>query len=193
MARISKVFVLYLLSGLPAIAAGTDFSKIDLHPLLQIHGKRVTVADPSFPGVPVAGGRFEEQIFISRGGGTIYIEVDQGVLSPAQTVLIRGVAAKESLAKLNSELSAARIGFLTTCAQSGVVEGVFETTGPYEITWYGKGLRRNAFTVLFFGKADAPAEPLCPPEVGALLDAIRELVFAVAHEPGSENLGSSGQ
>lgn len=186
------LFNLGLILACSAGSAAVDLSKVDLRPLLRIHASRTSAQDPANP-FPIGNGSFDDLLFISKGGATISVVSEQGGTSPFHARIVRGIGSKQDLAAFKAELTAARIGFQTDCSLSGVVELQSETRGPYEITWYGQGTRRNGFTVVFFGKAEIPPHPLCPPEVRLLLDAIREFVFEVELEPDSEILSSFGQ
>jgi hypothetical protein len=198
-----RALILLFVSASSAFAAGDDLSKVDLRPLLQIHARRVTTGDPASPfPIPITPRSFDETLFISKGGGTIWVVAEQPGLSgdsgdktliPFRARIVRGIPPKADLAALKTELSTAKIAQRTTCSLSGVVEAQHETTGPYEISWYGQGNRRNSFAVEFFGKGDTPSHPLCPQSVPRLLGAIANFLFRVEEEPGSEILESLAQ
>lgn len=191
--KFTQIFALLLL-GLAGSAAGAagDFATADLRPLLQIHTHRNFVPDPQNP-FPVGDSNPDELFFVSRGGATIWVQAEQGGTSPFHTTLLRGLGSKEDFAKLKADLTAARVGVLRSCSLFTAVEGVGQTTGAYGFTWYGQGTRRNDFTIELLGKGGAPSHPLCGPEVSPLIDSIRNFVFEVGLEPGSEVLTSMGQ
>jgi hypothetical protein len=131
-----------------------DVTKYDMHPVLQIHAV----------GADIAGGAFEADVFIYRGGPTIlaYSAATGNVRKVA-----RGVAKPEELAALNQALAAARVG-----QQRGDCGGPApDYVSEYALTWYGKQRMR---TIPVGGNYTD-----CPADVIQIFDATCEFIWKV--------------
>jgi hypothetical protein len=176
------VIVLALLLCSARNASAVEFQDADLKPLLRVNFS-LFLAPTTTP--IVLAGHIDGIKIITNGGGLISVDTDQGVFGPFRNRLIlRGVGSPASLAKLRAEFGKNRIGFQVSCA----LEPNGDVSGPYEITWYGRGGRRNAFTVLY-GKAGA-GFPACSAEVQEIVNAIAEFEGTVFLDPDSEKLSS---
>lgn len=178
MKRIVAVLVLLLAS---AAAAAVEFADADLHPLL-----RVNVSLRVFPFIQLdPGGHSDEVKVITRGGALIAVLTRQiGFSQPFDNHFLRGVGAPAAVAALKTKLGENQVGLQTSC----LLTPSDEVSGTYEITWYGRGFRRNAF-IAYYGDAGA-GFPACPPEVQEIVNAIDGFEAAVRGEPDSEKLSS---
>jgi hypothetical protein len=169
-----------LLSSATSVAA-VDFEEADLHPLL-----RVNASLSVFPLIePSLGGRSDEVKVITRGGALISVLTRQiGFSQPFQNHILRGVGSPAAIAQLKTMLGQNQVGIQTSC----LLDPNTEVNGTYEITWYGRGPRRNSF-VVYYGTAGA-GFPACPLEVSKIVQAIREFEDAVTADPNSEVLDS---
>ncbi len=162
-------------------AAAVPFKDADLHPLL-----RVNVSLRVFPFIePALGGHSDEVKVITRGGALSATLTRQvGFSQPFDNHFLRGVGSPAAIAQLKSKLGENQVGLQTSC----LLTPSDEVSGTYEITWYGRGFRRNAF-VAYNGDAGA-GFPACPPEVQEIVNAIDVFEAAVRAEPDSEKLTS---
>lgn len=136
-------------------------------PLLQLHTS-VTYY--------VHGTQYADQYLFVAADGTA-----TGQLVTADPVsgvgwLLSSKTARASAAQLKAlqdALGRARIG-----AQTGGCSILlrFSSTGSAELTWYGRGLRKNA---LAFPIVNVSDENPCPPELQALFQAIDDFSAAV--------------
>ena len=93
------------------------------------------------------------------------------------TAIVQGSGSSEQFAALQAALGVNKVG-----VQAGgcVVQSVMPGTGTYEVTWYGRGSRRNSWLVQVGGEG----EP-CAVEVSNIIRAI-ETYSSQAHVPTSE-------
>jgi hypothetical protein len=175
--RAATLIVIGLFCALASRA--DDFSQADLHPYLRIHAWRTYVDLQSQVN-------FDDQDYaITQGGALQAAEARrQGDRSPVN-VFIRGVGATAQLNSLKRTLNQNRIGTQTSCELD--TQGA--QSGPYEITWYGKGSRRNSF-VVEFGTAGSSGLPPCGPGVEAMIRAIDIFLNHVSTRPGTQTLTS---
>ena len=176
-----SVAMLVLLLGSAAAAAAAEFADADLHPLLRVNASlRV------FPAIQLdPGGHRDEVKVITRGGGLVSVLTRQiGFSQPFDNHFLRGVGSPAAVAALKSKLAENHVGIQTSC----LLNPNNEVSGSYEITWYGRGFRRNVF-IAYYGDAGA-GFPACPPEVQQIVNAIDAFEAAVRGEPDSEKLSS---
>jgi hypothetical protein len=175
------VAALFLLLASATMSAAADFADADLHPLLRVNASlRV------FPFIePALGGHSDEVKVITRGGALISVLTRQvGFSQPFDNHFLRGVGSPAAVAALKTKLAENQVGLQTSC----LLTPSDEVSGTYEITWYGRGFRRNAF-IAYYGDAGA-GFPSCPPEVQQVITAIDVFEAAVRAEPDSEKLSS---
>jgi hypothetical protein len=135
-----------------------DITRYDMHALLQLHAN----------GADLAGGAFETDVFIYRGGPTVLAYSAQ--TGNARKVS-RGVATQQQLMKLNQALAANRVG-----QQHGNCgEPAPDYVTQYALTWYGaKGRVRMIPTGGIYLD--------CPEEVERILNATCEFIWEVLGE-----------
>lgn len=178
-----KKSAIFLILALYAkIALAVTFEQADLHPLLRVNASRVLTPQTG----PVArAGQFDEVKVITRGGALLSVLTQQeSFSSPYENRIVRGVGTSAQLATLQAKLGENRIGAQASCA----LDRDSEVSGVYEITWYGRGSRRNAFTV-FFGAA-GESRPACSGEAQAIINAIMSFEDAVVSARGTQVLVS---
>jgi hypothetical protein len=175
------LLALTLLLCSAATVAAIPFKDADLHPLL-----RVNVSLRVFPFIePALGGHSDEVKVITRGGALNAVRTQQiGFSQPFDNHFLRGVGSPAAVATLKTKLGENQVGLQTSC----LLTPSDEVSGSYEITWYGRGFRRNAL-VAYYGDAGA-GFPSCPPEVQQIITAIDVFEAAVRAEPDSEKLSS---
>jgi hypothetical protein len=160
----------------------------DAQPLLRLYTARTM--SPDVPVDPAPLILTDEDIFISRSGGITSAESTRftsiGFPFPEErrgrTVL--GAGTTDLLSDLRLALQTAQAGVQTSCrapVRADHRDGLH--SGTETVVWYGKGQRQNKFAVRFTD--DVSAGPACPPQVEALLAAIRFYREQVAGLPGS--------
>jgi hypothetical protein len=123
---------------------------------------------------------------VTRGGALVSVRTRQfGFSQPFENNFLRGVGSPAAAAALKRTIAVNQIGLQASCLIDPNSE---EGSGSYEITWYGIGFRRNAFTV-YYGPAGI-GFPACPTQVQQILGAIQEFEDAVRTDPDSEELTS---
>lgn len=161
----SVLFVLataVLLSS-PLTAAGT-LPDVDLTPLLRVHSTLLFRFLPD----PSVGDLLEDgDLFVSQGGATTWVRLLRREGESFRTETFIGAGRADFLRQLKGRLGSNRAGFLEDCA---IVDPEAATTGTYEVTWYGRGGRRNSFTFTLTG--DAGALPVCSPDAELLFETI---------------------
>jgi hypothetical protein len=123
----------------------------------------------------------DEDLFVHGDGGvTGSVAVTRGVACPGcgwSTAIVQGSGTAAQFSALTSALGVNTVGL-----QHGdcVVATSVPSFGSYEVTWYGRAPRKNAFVVSLNGQgAD------CAPQVSAIIMAI-EKYASEAHVPTSE-------
>lgn len=180
---VSLVSVLASLS-LPA-AAGAALENVDLSPLLRVNATlttRVPLVDPFTNLIE------DRDLFVSRGGALASTRINKG-FNTIETTLVRGVAEPAELSELLQALAASRVGFQEDCQ---IVSPGLEDGGPLgtvDVTWYGRGARRNVFTVTYAVEGTS-ALPICPAVIDQLLAALATFETEVFSNPMTEVLRS---
>ncbi len=125
---------------------------------------------------------WEQDFFAARNRATSAVLTQNNQTAPIQlgwvTTHFAGQASAATLQTLSAAFAANRIGVQQ--GRCSVAETIGPITGAFEITWYGSGARRSAFTVEFNG-AEPP--PPCADEVVNLYRAIQAFA-AAAGAPG---------
>ncbi|HEV7668367.1 MAG TPA: hypothetical protein VGS22_07575 [Thermoanaerobaculia bacterium] len=142
-------------------AGPLPFPGNDSRTLLRVHS---TLAETPRPDV---GFRTDSDRLISRGGGLVTLRSQGLGTNPPEVVAFAGLGRPADLAALGEALVSAGVGTLSSCS----LDGQGGRTGPVEITWYGRTGRKNTFVIQFLDH-EPPAAGLCPPEAGAVIDAI---------------------
>jgi hypothetical protein len=181
-----------LLAGIVP-ARGADFSSVDLKPLLQQRESSCLKYNGLY--LPPAVGCSDMTRLITKGGGAIETRASG---PPRETrgwtadgYFLRGVGSAASLAELKQTLAQNRVGVQRDCSYPNFDhDRIYVTTGTDEIIWYGAQGRRNSFVITYFQPDQPPPTPLCPPEVEALLSALRGYIYDVGQEPDTERLSS---
>lgn len=176
----ARVWMLAVLLGVPSSVSAADFSEVDLDPLLRVR-TRLTI--PAVPPAP-AEEREDADTFVTRGGATTIVRVIQ-LVGPATSSTIhqlaRGIGSPEDLVQLTTAIAEGRIGQQRSCfIESGNVP-----TNSYDVTWYGRGARRNSFVVVF-GAAGVSSLPPCGPGVLPMLGEILRYESDVLGDPATE-------
>jgi hypothetical protein len=131
-----------------------DVTQYDMHPFLQLHAF----------GSDIAGGSFETDVFIYRGGPTFLAYT---AATGDQRKVVRGIASPQDLMALNQALAAARVGQQRgNCGQPAP-----DYVTKYALTWYGKQRMR---TIPVGGDYTD-----CPAEVIRIFDATCEFIWNV--------------
>lgn len=132
-----------------------DVTRYDMHPLIQLHAE----------GSDIAGGSFETDVFIYRGGPTfLAYTADTGDARRVD----RGAATPQALMALNQALAAARVG-----QQRGNCGGPApDYVTQYALTWYGAKGRIRTITA----GGDYTS---CPADLIRILDAACAFVWEV--------------
>ncbi len=166
-------------------AEGTTLTERDLSPLLRVNVSLTTRAPLIDPFTNLVDDR---DVFVSRGGALVSTRINKGFTN-VDTTLVRGVAEPGQLASIVQALAVSRIGFQQDCQihSPGLEEG--GPLGTIDLTWYGRGIRRNAFTVIYAVEGTSLL-PSCPAAVGELLAAIAAFETAVFENPSTEVLQS---
>ena len=158
-----------------------------LRPLLRVHTEVTVTSDfGSLSSVEQLG----RDLFVSVSGATQAVSTSriEPPISPEdldfRTILLRGIGSGERLAALRTALAAAQVGFQSSCDTFS--EGI---RGRYEIVWYGRGRRRNDFTINYRAAGEA-AERECPAAVIALVGEVNEYYRSVLRDSDSEVLTS---
>lgn len=181
--RRSLLLLLVCLLNVTSLSAD-DFSASDLYPFVHVHASGTRT---DFFG----GNNFDDTYYyISRSGALLVVKVTQrtgGVIlvNKSSSVLIRGIGEQVRINQMKRSIHESRIGIQRSCK----IDAQAETNGPLEITWHGKGERRNSFIVVF-GTSGASDLPVCPAEVEAMIQSINDYENHVAHQPGTEILAS---
>lgn len=179
--KVRSCMLMALLGIVPAVQAA-DFSDVDLDPLLRVR-TRLTV--PAAPPVATEE-REDSDTFVTRGGATTIVRVVQLVSQGSATTLhqlARGVGSRERLSGLAAALAQGRIGQQNSC----FIDAGNTPPDVYDITWYGKGVRRNTF-VIVFGTPESSDLPACGPGVFPLLQGILRYESGVLGDPATEVL-----
>ncbi|HEY3567797.1 MAG TPA: hypothetical protein VGP73_07670 [Thermoanaerobaculia bacterium] len=123
----------------------------------------------------VHGTQYADQYLFVATDGTATGQLVTGDPVSEAGWLLSSKTARASVAQLKvlqDALGRARIG-----VQPGGCSILprFSSTGSAELTWYGRGLRKNALAFTISGDGENP----CPPELQALFQAIDDFSAAV--------------
>jgi len=156
-------------------AAAAGFPGSDLQPRLKVHEHRRDAPGP-LPAVMLS----DDDLLVTRGGGFSYFGVFGNTgLGPYKTLMAQGVAAPDSLAKLERTLETVQIGSRNeTCHTSYPTSHSADV--QYVFSWFGKGSRRSTSTV-----SDDPALPECSAELKSLIQAFIDFRAQVLNDPAT--------
>jgi hypothetical protein len=161
------------LAALILVAAGTSIAapaaaQTISQALLRVHSTILFY--------PTGTKSFDLDLLVSTSGYSQVWETEANTINPLPLRLYvakSATASAETLAALRSALNAGQIGIQQSC----VVNQGFIVQGTVEITWYGRNLRRNQFTVVM---SDRPSDlPPCPPDLCGILQAIKTYARAL--------------
>ncbi|HEX5758129.1 MAG TPA: hypothetical protein VF121_02950 [Thermoanaerobaculia bacterium] len=169
----------------PAAAQGAPCA-VDLHTLLTVHGSRhvqIRTLPGRFPPPPV---QITEDLLVTQGGAATTSRVSVTLCCERSELkrFASGIAERPDLARLRDLLVAVRVGQLEDCVLENdlsTVTGV-RTLGAYEVSWFGRGARRNDFTIVFADPGAAPLPP-CGPEAQQLVEGLRAFADTLAADP----------
>jgi hypothetical protein len=177
-----------------AAAAQGPACRVDLQTLLSVHASR-RFEVRTLPGrLPPPPAQITEDVLVSQGGAASALRTLQTLCCDIPDVkrFASGISDRADLVQLRDLLASARVGFLRDC----VIENDLTTPtggrvlGTYEATWYGRGSRRNRFTVVF-ADAGTTALPKCGPEIQELIDGVKAFADALAEDPDRRVCGSA--
>jgi hypothetical protein len=157
--RFKSLLIVCLLVGAVAVEAGG----LPPHTVIRVHA--------SYFGGGHGLVYWDEDLFILNDGtvtASLTRESPTTSLPPPAWYAHIGTGAgtADDLATLYQALADGHVGI-----QSGgcAIQACAPISGTYEITWYGRGVRRNTFVLSL---DEPPPFPLCPPEVNAIVVAI---------------------
>lgn len=169
--------------GLPSIGRAVDSARPDPRPLLLVHITNALSYAGCSGGVPAPNSASEQSVFINRGGVLQDLRVTgtPGQAEPYRAACLEGAAVATELGALNRALGLAQVGSLGDCELHRRTDpNCFDEVGAYQLAWYGRTDRVNAFAVKLVPGQPSPSV-VCPASVEDLLDALarfRETVVA---------------
>lgn len=174
--KLTTTLLLVMLSS-PIYAQ--PFSRADLSPFIRLHANRLSS--------DIFGNTRVEDIdyTVTRGGALNAIESSRFGNGEFTTLFVRGVGTPNALNSLKRTITKNQIGLLKSCE----IDNGPWFTSSYELIWYGKGGRRNAFNI-YYAPIGSTGLPACPSGVDAIVGAINDYFVHVVTKPDSETLGS---
>jgi hypothetical protein len=117
--------------------------------------------------------RIHEQFAVGRDGRTLGT-ISEGSLFLCcgwKSTSFDGTAKHEVLEELLEDLAHAEVGRMPL---SCVTNPALLTTGRYQLTWFGSGLRSRTIDIEVV--ASVETTPPCPPQVRSILSAVRDFL-----------------
>jgi len=161
----------------PAVGATVDLSHADLTPFLHVVTTTVSTSIQA-PGRTLTEDR---DLLVTRSGASTVVQLDYADGAGYQTALLRAFSLKADFDALSHALVLNHVGFQVNCQTAG-------PQGRVDIYWYGKGGRRNVFSIQLNTSETSPnpSLPQCSGEATAILRAVNDFYSALVVLPGAE-------
>lgn len=183
--RFLVVTLLLLISPAQLLAAGPDYSGVDLRAWVRVHETRAGAYEENgISGESVA----DNEVLVTKGGALFANTSARSGPADAsiefETVVLRGLGTKGERSDLAAAIVQAQLGTQGDCSLAGDPR----VPASYVVTWYGKSPRRHSFTVR---TVDTTVEPAtCPAPVERFLSALTFFQIRVRAHPDTEILSS---
>lgn len=177
--------ILFSLTSLPALAAGPDYSDVDLRAWVRVHETRAGAYEENgIEGEYVS----DNEVLVTKGGALFAnTSARSGPADPSiefETVVLRGLGTRGERNDLAAAVAQAQLGAQGDCTLAGDPR----IPALYEITWYGRSPRRHSFKARTVDTAVEPAT--CPARVERFLSAMTFFQIRVRAHADTEVLSS---